>query len=641
MNTLRISKKLTALFLALVFASVIIATPAFATGLDFDGQAIRKTYIEYGYEITNPYANVDWETFSQYKTNLHAHSTASDGDHTLAAMIEAYYVNGYDILGMADHGTRSLPWNQRPTHNGGLLDGLAGGRNTTVLTTARYNEILTGTDRNDRGMTQVLDANEQNPANNHVLSYYSSFNTSLTAGTLETPIREVNNRGGVTVVAHPGRYTNGNNTPAQVINYVNMFMRYSTCLGYEVSGKMDGETFHDRILWDLTLMQTAPLGRNVFGFANDDSHNINEVGRNWMMFLMPSNVMGDGNVRAAMEAGAFYSSSRYARPEGVDARQYIRNWDVPAPYIANISIDNNTITVEASFYNTIEWIADGNIIATGNSIDLVEYKDSINSYIRFQLKGVGGISWAQPMLLKLIETEVEYLACIECESALDFVSQDGDCYVNGFDGYFCECGYSFYIKIYETIGHELKLVYDIEQRLWFNICSKYGCNYREIAEAPVFSGTSPSQLNAFLAKSDVELTTPGSGGYGIAAGTTLIVPEGRTLYISTILNVRRGATLHIEGTVVVLEGGRLNSDGHEDAVTGTIVITAEGKIINEGYVEIAQRSTLTNLGIIANNGTIGNHGRFEVRTGTLFTQGVVTGTRTLAIHRDVKIMPPT
>ena len=159
--------------------------------------------------------------------------------------------------------------------------------------------------------------------------------------------------------------------------------------------------------------------------------------------------------------------------------------------------------------------------------------------------------------------------------------------------------------------------------------------------ATPFSGTSPSQLNAALARGDVKLTTLGSGGYGIAAGTTLVIPEGRTLYVERILNVRREATLVIEGTVVVLEHGRLNSDGHATATTaagtaatGTIEIAKTGKLINYGYVEIAQRSTLINYGLIE------NHERFEIRTGVLFarrgTSGV-GGTKPLNINSGAKL----
>ncbi|MCL2425850.1 MAG: discoidin domain-containing protein [Oscillospiraceae bacterium] len=150
----------------------------------------------------------------------------------------------------------------------------------------------------------------------------------------------------------------------------------------------------------------------------------------------------------------------------------------------------------------------------------------------------------------------------------------------------------------------------------------------------VFNGTSPNQLNALLAQGDVRLTTPGSGGYGIAGNTTLVIPEGRTLYVETILNVRRGGTLRIEGSVVVLEGGRINNDGSSNG-GGTIEIANGGRFINYGYVENVSGSSIFNHGTITNNGTTGNLGRFEVRGNTRFTgTGTVDGSRQLNIHRD-------
>jgi len=163
------------------------------------------------------------------------------------------------------------------------------------------------------------------------------------------------------------------------------------------------------------------------------------------------------------------------------------------------------------------------------------------------------------------------------------------------------------------------------------------CNCLECATS--FAGTSPSQLNALLAQGSVELKTPGSGGYGVAAGSTLVVPKGKTLYVSTILNVRRDATLQIDGTVVILEGGRLNSDGHATSGTGKIIVAEGGQLKNNGYTEIAMRSVLTNEGTISNYGTTGNHGRFEIREGVQFTRGTVDGTRTLTIHRLAVIIP--
>ena len=50
---------------------------------------------ETDYTISNPYADVDWDTFSAYKADLHSHTNASDGDNTTKEMAErlGYSVN--------------------------------------------------------------------------------------------------------------------------------------------------------------------------------------------------------------------------------------------------------------------------------------------------------------------------------------------------------------------------------------------------------------------------------------------------------------------------------------------------------------------------------------------------------------------
>lgn len=62
------------------------------------------------YTITNPYADVDWETYGQYKASLHNHSIVSDGNNDMNYVIETYYSMGYDILAITDHGTVDRSW---------------------------------------------------------------------------------------------------------------------------------------------------------------------------------------------------------------------------------------------------------------------------------------------------------------------------------------------------------------------------------------------------------------------------------------------------------------------------------------------------------------------------------------------------
>ncbi|MPN26499.1 hypothetical protein SDC9_173924 [bioreactor metagenome] len=108
--------------------------------------------------------------------------------------------------------------------------------------------------------------------------------------------------------------------------------------------------------------------------------------------LMPANNVD--NLRNAMENGTFYSVAKIAKRElGPDFKA-----EGPTPVISNIAVDQeeNSIAITGSNYNTIQWIADGKIIATGNTIDLNNFEDKVNSYVRAQLIGNGGICFTQP-----------------------------------------------------------------------------------------------------------------------------------------------------------------------------------------------------------------------------------------------------
>ncbi len=50
-------------------------------------------------------------------------------------------------------------------------------------------------------------------------------------------------------------------------------------------------------------------------------------------------------------------------------------------------------------YNEIQWIADGEVIAEGESIALQDYSDKISCYVRAQLIGDGGICLTQAFIL--------------------------------------------------------------------------------------------------------------------------------------------------------------------------------------------------------------------------------------------------
>ena len=254
-------------------------------------------------------------------------------------------------------------------------------------------------------MVAIMNSDEQS-VSDHLNTFFTPFNNQ-SGSTLESNIAKTQELGGICHINHPGRYTGGSNTsgtageeasskPATVQKYVDLFTRYSACVGMEIINKLDGDSYSDRILWDNILKETMPEGRFVWGFSNDDTHSNSATGHSYNMMLLPSNTAT--NVRAAMENGAFYASAKVAKREGYTETNLETINDYQPPVITNIMVDQaeDTITIEGDLYNTIEWVADGKVIATGNTIDLNDYEGKIHSYVRAQLKGDEGISFTQP-----------------------------------------------------------------------------------------------------------------------------------------------------------------------------------------------------------------------------------------------------
>lgn len=348
------------------------------------------------FTINNPYAGVNWDTYGQYKADFHAHSNESDGSPQPADTINEHYKKGYDILALTDHNVMNTTWNRKddPT-----------GRGRTYLTDERLQEITYGTDRDGRGMVAIQNSDEQS-VSDHLNTFFTPFNNEAGA-TLESNIAKTQELGGICHINHPGRYYGGSNTsgtagedaannPANIKKYVDLFMKYDACVGMEIINKLDGDSYSDRILWDNILKETMPEGRFVWGFSNDDTHSNEATGHSYNMMFMPAN--NPVEVRKAMENGAFYASAHVAKREGYTITDHNIINDYQPPVITNIEVDQgeDTITIEGDYYNTVEWIADGEVIATGNTIDLNDYEGEVHSYVRAQLKGDEGISFTQP-----------------------------------------------------------------------------------------------------------------------------------------------------------------------------------------------------------------------------------------------------
>jgi len=150
----------------------------------------------------------------------------------------------------------------------------------------------------------------------------------------------------------------------------------------------------------------------------------------------------------------------------------------------------------------------------------------------------------------------------------------------------------------------------------------------EIAPVP-FSGTNPKSLRNLLTEGNVILSTISNLGIFVHH-SPFVIPEGRTLTVTTALNVQGNAELIVEGTLVVAPGGRINNQG---GAGGTIRIAPGGTLINYGHIENVTNSTF------ANNGTVVNNARIEVRAGvTFYDRGIIMGPSLLNIHRNAFVV---
>jgi len=363
---------------------------------------------EGGYVIANPYKDVVWDgenAWGAYTSNLHGHTTFSDGTDDMQSMVEAYYAHGYDVIANTDHGVTSVPWDERPKILP-LLHLPNINRTHALLTAERAKEINDGAGRGGRGMLQVPMGNElqaATPYKSHVVGLYTDWGQGWLGFSFDyrIPIAGVHKNGGITFIAHPGDWLGSKDDPAiarepgNVNFFADILRDYDSCLGIEIYNGSDNETRHDRIFWDELLMRLMPEGRPVWGFAVDDSHNVGDVNRQASVLLMPANTTD--NVRACLESGAFLACSRRDRVLDID----VSDKSIPFPGVTNITVEGNTITLEANNYTKIEWIADGEVVGTGLSVDVSDGK--IASYVRAQLIGSGGITATQPFRVNKIE----------------------------------------------------------------------------------------------------------------------------------------------------------------------------------------------------------------------------------------------
>lgn len=385
---------------------------------------------EESYTISSPYQGVVWEgenAWEAYKGNLHSHSTYSDADVDLATMVKEYYNQGYDFLANADHGITGTEWNKKQTCLPLYAYQTLLGNKVEHLTDEEYLGITTGTyplyDGSVRGdgMLCVTGANE---LNNMTLTKCHVNGFFLPAGVgdgfggrengHEIAVAFVEKNGGLSHINHPGDFIESNKNIDAVSDienvkyFADILLKYDSCLGIEVFNDRNSTTPYDRILWDNLLMYCLPYGKNIIGFSNNDAHDLENIDTSFSVFMMPANTQE--NVREAMQTGTFFAVTRILRANDIigPAKDIdVRNMNLPYPVFTKVEVDNHTINVTTKDASTIQWIADGKVIASGEltngaaSLNLDEIEGAEDfSYVRAEIYGEGGVCLTQAMTIE-------------------------------------------------------------------------------------------------------------------------------------------------------------------------------------------------------------------------------------------------
>ena len=375
----------------------------------------------------NPYADIDWMTINQYKSNFHTHTTQSNDaidEFTTANVVDKYHAAGYKILALTDHDYNPYPWQLFPQYMSGVP--------------ARDPEAL--------GMLAVpgneLSKDHTNSWSERTGGEFNHHNDFFTGrqgqefASLQESYAYTYALGGMQIINHPGQYWSIDNTYSETQKngpgwHATNFNTYPSLVGLEVYNQGNRRP-NDRILWDQILQRTMPA-RNVFGYSGDDTHNNEQLFRNYNFMLMEE--LTTEELKDAMRKGESYFCYE---PKG--------SGEGKAPRIAAIHVDESekTITIDAN--GLVYWIyatdktsssassARSTVVGIG---DTFSYKGYQGSYVRALITNMYGETCTQPISFKDVNaTSLENISTQTL--ALMLYPNPASAYLNVFMNSACE-----------------------------------------------------------------------------------------------------------------------------------------------------------------------------------------------------------
>ena len=346
-----------------------------------DGQTITPVIYE------NPYEDIDWSSINQYKSNFHTHTTQSNDpidEFTTANVVDKYHAAGYKILALTDHDYNTYPWELFPQFM------------STVP--ARNPEVI--------GMLAVpgneLSKDNTNSWSERTGGQFNHHNDFFTGrqgqefASLQESYAYTYALGGMQIINHPGQYWSIDNTYSETQKdgpgwHATNFQTFPSLVGLEVYNQGNRRP-NDRVLWDQILQRTMPK-RNVYGYSGDDTHNNEQLFRNYNFMLMED--LTTEELKDAMRKGESYFCYE---PKG--------SGEGKAPRISSIQVDETAKTITINANGLVHWIyatdktssaassARSTVVGIGNTFC---YKDYQGSYVRAYITNVFGETCTQPI----------------------------------------------------------------------------------------------------------------------------------------------------------------------------------------------------------------------------------------------------
>jgi hypothetical protein len=362
-------------------------------------------------EVSDPYENVDWQTFSHYRADLHVHTLQSDGCHSVNEVVRAFHDAGFSILSITDHD--AVAPNLCPLRDAATQRQIDFGAFATERTPypdprpSTYPAHTTwpwsdygAPSPADLGMLGIEGA--ELTCTYHVNSFFNDYGVpppcNEASPDLNEELLEVATRGGLAVLNHP-------DTRQPPEFFLKLYRDHSadSFVGLEIAADDAASVDSYVTLWDQLLGEVMP-SRPIWGFGTSDAHLLVKTRFAFTVFLLDE--LTTENVKEAMRRGQFYSVVQprmlnLSRDRGLPYAGQAA-YDGTYPQLRSIVVDRSAqkIRIDAAGYDDIVWISrpslsernasavapwpSGEVVQRGPVFDFSD-RDSTLRYVRAEL----------------------------------------------------------------------------------------------------------------------------------------------------------------------------------------------------------------------------------------------------------------